>query len=194
MSNITCAQHQALALVADEKVGWGLPTQQFWTIGVSNPPKDATFLALLEQGLIATNINPGPRWHRPVQVTTAGWEALGVAPETRRVLPVGAKVVYVGVDANLFELFTNGPAVVTHDWELVIDGVEHHLFEPVDLALTPGQNVTDKDGDHWVVIAPRSAPALDHLTWVTDANQSFECRTIPTKNLTLGHLIPEFDL
>ena len=194
MSDITRAQRQALTLVADDAVQWGLPMQQFWTVGVANPPKNATFLSLLEHGLIVTNIHPGPRPHRRVQVTTAGWEALGVEPETQRVLPVGAKVIFTGVDADLFDVFANGPAVVTHDWEIVVDGVEHHLFEPFDLALTPGQNVTDTDGDHWVVIAPRSAPALDHVTWVTDARQSFECRTIPTKNLTLGHLISEIDL
>jgi hypothetical protein len=183
MSDITRAQRQALTLVADDAVQWGLPMQQFWTVGVANPPKNATFLSLLEQGLIVTNIHPGPRPHR-----------LGVEPETQRVLPVGAKVIFTGVDADLFDVFANGPAVVTHDWEIVVDGVEHHLFEPFDLALAPGQDVTDTDGDHWVVIAPRSAPALDHVTWVTDARQSFECRTIPTKNLTLGHLISEIDL
>ncbi|MGW8431408.1 hypothetical protein ACWGJ9_09800 [Curtobacterium citreum] len=194
MSDLTRAQLYALTLVADGKVKWGLPMQQFWTVSVTIPPKNATFLALLEQDLIATNIHPGPRWHRPVQVTTAGWEALGVDPEKQRILPAGAKVTYVGVDVNLIDMFTGSPAVATHDWEVVIDGVEHHLFEPVDLALAPGQNVTDTAGDHWVVIAPRSAPALNHVTWVTDTNQSMECRTIPTNTLTIGHRIPEFDL
>lgn len=191
MTDLTRAHHHALTLVADGKVQWGLPMQQFWTVGVSNPPKNAMFLALLEQGLIAANIHPGPRWHRPVQVTTAGWEVLGVAPEKQRILPVGAKVIYTGVDADLFELFDHGPAVVTHDWEVVIDGVEHHLFKPDDLALSPGQNVTDTAGDEWVVIAPRSAPALDHITWVTDARQNHECRTVPTNTLTLSHPNPE---
>ncbi|WIB65470.1 hypothetical protein [Curtobacterium sp. MCBD17_040] len=184
MTALFLAERQALRLTADGKVIWLSTSDTFTTINANLPHPDTQMRALEAAGLVVVDRSVHSRWHRLVQVTDSGWEALGVDPTSPRILPVGAEVIYTGLDADDLTLFGGGVGIVDADHTITVNGtVFPGRFEPFDLALAPGQQVQDRAGTTYLTISPRSGPSSVHSTWVSDDRGS-EIRTILTKTIT----------
>ena len=184
MTRVTDAQVRALTLVANGSVFWETPMARFWAMREGTQPSPSTMKALEQQEYILVDRSAGNRWSRLVHVTDKGWDALGINPAAKRVLPVGADVIYTNGRVEDLDLFRGQFGRVEADHTIVLNGEPLHRWEPFDLALAPGQHVTDRDGVEWVTLTPRGPQQLTHQTWLADFNGD-EIRTIATRDLTL---------